>query len=1074
MPTHKSLPHHIIAIGASAGGLNEINLFFDHTPMDEVSYVIIQHLSPDFKSRMVELLGRHSKLEVKEAEDNMAIECNQVYLIPSDKFMTIKNGSLHLTDKKKKDVPHLTINTFFKSLSSEMGKNAIAIILSGTGSDGSEGVEAIKKNGGLVLASDPALAEFSDMPSNAIATGAVDYVLSPQVMPHAIEYYINSGGMVVPGSFQDDGENKIMNAIINLIKDQLPLDFTDYKQATILRRIKRRAATNNFKKLSDYLQFVKTNNEEVEALAKDFLISVTSFFRDKEAFDFLATDVIPKIISRTKPGGEIKFWVAGCATGEEAYSLAILLAEQLTGKHKDTVVKIFATDIDTNALMHAGKGVYNEQITKAISPARLKKFFTEEGNKYKVRPCIRKMLIFAQHDLVQNPPYCNMDFISCRNLLIYMSQSLQKKIFLTLHFGLKKDGYLFLGSSETPLSISADLEVIHKKFKIYKNKGEKEVVRFDAFSFPALGNVKAVAPNRLISKNAKHKPDITESVNEELMNEFGSLLICIDEQNNVIKTYGDTSRYLLQKNFHSNLADLLPRPLAVAFFTASQVAIRNNEKKEIAGIRIKENGNLVTVNLLVKPMKVNDGEQKLFIVLISDEKITSDEPGKMEVFDEKIYDDKYIISLEKELKALRHELNDAFEKLDASNENMQSFNEELLSANEEMQSSNEEMQSINEELHTINVDYELKNKELIETNDDLNNYFRSNINGQLFVNKDLLLVKFSPGTVKHINIRDNDIGRPLSDISTNIKFETITNDIKRVITNGEVITKEIEATNGKWYQLMTMPYIRKSDNKTDGAIITFNDITELKLTQIELDNTNKSLIDINADLDNFVYTASHDLLGPLSTIEMSITVMNQLEISDNADLRKFLEIINSSIKKFHMLVSEMAVIGKVESGISILEPVDFNELIEDVTLSIEDKINSTETVIQNDLGVAEIYFSKKNLRSILYNLISNAIKFRDPVRKNTLFISTRAEEGYILLSVEDNGIGIPAKDSEKIFQMYGRLENNVDGQGIGLYLVKKILRAAGGKIILKSEPGKGSTFTIYFKDKQPALAETIV
>jgi len=851
MPAHK-IPHHIIAIGASAGGLNEINLFFDHTPMDEVSYIIIQHLSPDFKSRMVELLGKHSKLVVMEAEDNMPVECNQVYLIPSNKYMTINNGTLHLTEKGKKEGPHFTINTFFKSLAAYMGKDAIGVILSGTGSDGSEGVEAIKKKSGLVLASDPALSEFSDMPSNAIATGCVDYVLSPQLMPQAIEYYVNSGNVVVPGSFQDEEENKIIEAIVMLIKDQLPLDFTDYKLATISRRIKRRSASHNFNKLSDYLTFLKSSNEEVQALAKDFLISVTSFFRDKEAFDFLETDVIPKIIERTEPGAEIKFWVAGCATGEEAYSIAILLAEQLTVEHTDTIVKIFATDIDTNALIHAGKGIYNKHSIKGISQERLEKFFSKEGEKYKVRPSIRKMLIFAQHDLVQNPPYCNMDFISCRNLLIYMTQSLQKKIFLMLHFGLKKEGYLFLGSSESPLSISTGLEVVHKKYKIYKNIGVKEVVRFDAFSLPALVNINSVAPHALRNNVTYQKENISDLINEALMSELGSVLICIDEQNNVVSTYGDTTKYLLQKNFNSNLADLLPRPLSVAFFTASKAVFRTNKKEHVTGINIKHNGKPLGVKLVIKPLSVKKGEQKLFIVLISDEKLSEPAWDKVKVFDEKIYHDKYIVSLEQELQEMKQELQAIFEKLDASNENMQSFNEELLSANEELQSSNEEMQSINEEMHTVNVDYELKNKQLIEINDDLNNYFRSNVNGQLFVNKELALVKFSPGTVKHINIRDNDIGRPLSDISTNIKFETITDDIRKVINNGEVITKEIEATNGKWYQLMTMPYIRKADNETDGAIITFNDITKLKVTQIELAKTNKALMDNNADLDNFV------------------------------------------------------------------------------------------------------------------------------------------------------------------------------------------------------------------------------
>src|SRR6185312_6282920 len=347
-------PGYIIAIGASAGGMEEINLFFDHTPFDGVSYVIVQHLSPDFKSRMVELLTRHSKLKVKEAENEMVVNSNVVYLIPNDKFMTISDGKLHLTPKDKEQGPHLTIDTFFKSLAINSGRKAIAIVLSGLGSDGSEGVKAIKQEGGMVIARNPETSEFSSMPSNAIATGAVDFILEPSLMPDAIEDYVREDGKLL----ENENDEKNVVAIINLIKEKSPLDFSEYKQSTIFRRIKRRAGYNNFTSLKKYIEFLKTSTEEVEALSKDFLISVTSFYRNKEAFDFIEKDILPGILKNLHPGEELKMWVAACATGEEAYSLAILVAEQLTGHLKDTQVKIFATDIDSVALVHAGKGVY--------------------------------------------------------------------------------------------------------------------------------------------------------------------------------------------------------------------------------------------------------------------------------------------------------------------------------------------------------------------------------------------------------------------------------------------------------------------------------------------------------------------------------------------------------------------------------------------------------------------------------------------------------------------------------------------------------------------------------------------
>ncbi|MGZ3889905.1 MAG: chemotaxis protein CheB, partial [Mucilaginibacter sp.] len=569
------VPHHIIAIGASAGGMEEINDFFDHTPLDGVSYVIVQHLSADFKSRMVDLLARHSKLVVEQAEDGMAVQCNQVYLIPSDKYMTIRENKLYLTGKEHGKTPHLTINTFFNSLAADYGKNAIGVILSGLGSDGTEGIKAIKEAGGMVIARDPETSEFASMPSHAIGTGLVDFVLEPAAMPDAIEDYVKNEGDLTATQADDE---KHLAAIIELIKERSPLDFTDYKLPTILRRTKRRASQGNFTTLGNYLNFLKVTPKEVEALTKEFLISVTSFFRDKEAFDFLKSKVLPEIIEKLSPGEELKVWVAGCATGEEAYSLAILIAEGLTGVMAGTVVKIFATDIDSAALIHAGKGIYSNSISKNVSAERLENYFIKEGDNYRIKPVIRKMLIFAQHDLVKNPPYCNMHLISCRNLLIYMAPILQKKIFTMMLFGLKRYGYLFLGSSENPMPIMKDLEVVHKKWKIYKNLEPKRAVSFDAFSMPEFLDTKPKTSRfsqEEVAKNTNHS--LAEAMHESLAKKLDYFAVCVDENNQVIKSYGDTTKYLLHKHFSSHLPELLPKPLAVAFNTLSKKALKTKE-----------------------------------------------------------------------------------------------------------------------------------------------------------------------------------------------------------------------------------------------------------------------------------------------------------------------------------------------------------------------------------------------------------------------------------------------------------------------------------------------------------------
>ncbi|RWY54346.1 chemotaxis protein CheB [Mucilaginibacter gilvus] len=1051
----KIIPHHIIAIGASAGGMEEINLFFDHTPLDGVTYVIIQHLSSDFKSRMVELLGKHSKLVVSEAVDGSELKSNQVYLIPNDKFMTISGGRLRLSDKTKVKGPHLTINAFFNSLAEDCGNKAIGIVLSGLGADGTEGIKNIKKAGGMVIARNPETSEFNSMPSHAIATGLVDFILEPAAMPDVIEDYVKEGLTVLTEHPHDE---KNIKEIVELIKERSPLDFSDYKLPTILRRTKRRANEGNFLSLEKYLTFLKSNTEEVEALAKDFLISVTSFFRDKEAFGFIQKKILPVVLEKVVPGEELKMWVAGCATGEEAYSMAILVAEQLTGKYKDVVVKIFATDIDSVAMAHAGKGIYNKDIAKQVSEERLEKYFIKEGECYRVKPEIRNMVIFAQHDLVKNPPYCNMNFISCRNLLIYMAPVLQKKIFSMMLFGLKMDGYLFLGSSENPIPIIKNLEVVNKKWKIYRNLKARREVSFDAFTLPELLDIKRTPAIRREENTLSNSNTVSEAMNTQLAEQQDYFAVCIDDNNSVVKSYGNT-KFLIKQHFNLNLPEQLPKPLAVAFSTLKRKVDQTGEPATLSGIKIRHEGVVVKVTLAIDRLKVNKNEQKLLMVTLCSDAQQNSAIADDSIFDEKIYQDQYTLNLEEELKELQVKLHSAYERLDASNENMQSFNEELISANEEMQSTNEEMQSVNEELHTINADYQLKNKELLEINDDLNNYFRSNVNGQLFINNDLLLMKFSPGAVKQINLLETDIGRPLSNISTNIKFETIIEDIKQVLAKGTVITKEIQTNNGKWYQIMTMPYVQLIDEKRNGAIVTFNDITELKFTQVELDRKNKSLERINADLDNFVHTASHDLLAPLANIETSIGVMNLIKVTDPG-LSKFITIINSSVRKFRTLINDISVIARIEGDMISMEMVNMEEIIANIEWSLEARIKKTGALITKNLEVKEVLFSKKNLRSILYNLVANGIKFTNG-NIPLIHIAIFKDAEHIILTVNDNGIGIAKNQVDIIFSMYGRLNKELEGQGIGLYLAKKIIDAANGNITVDSEMGKGSTFSIF-------------
>lgn len=1038
----------IVAIGASAGGMAQINTFFDYTPLDSVSYIIIQHLSADYKSMMSSLLEKHSKLNILEAEDGMQIEMNKVYLIPSKSSMTIKDGRLLLTNKQKG--VNLTINTFFASLAEEAGENAIGIILSGTGDDGTEGGRSIKNAGGLVIVSTPELCAFDQMPLSAIAAGLADYVLSPEQMPLLIQRYVSERMRHTDPHIEEE-EESIMKKIIGLIKDKLPEDFSGYKKTTILRRIKRRVTLLNSKNLTDYFELLKKDDAELQNLVKDFLISVTSFFRDKAAFEILEESIIPDMID-AKGEEEIKVWVAGCATGEEAYSLAILIREQLDAVNKRNTVKIFATDIDADALKLAGKGYYNGSIERDISPERLKRFFTKDEKGYKIKPSIREMLIFAHHNLVKNPPYCNIDFISCRNLLIYMNHSLQRKILNLLHFGMRYGGYLFLGPSENVTDFISHLEEMNKKWKIYKNIQAKRIMSFEDFTAPVVESKIYVLPQW--KSDERKKVISTANTDMNLLIEMGYVGLLINEDNQVTSVFGDSTRFLHQKMFNHDLPDLLSKPLQVAFIAASIEADKTNKLVSVNGIEVA--GIDSSVSLSVKPLALDNTRLVLFL-----------EDNKQAFpFDESFFKDKYTVNIEEELRITRESLISTHELLNASNENMQSFNEELLSANEEMQSTNEEMQSVNEELQTINAEYQSKIKELSNLNDDLNNYFRSNVNGQIFVNKELMLMKFSPAAEVHINLLEIDIGRPLSDISTNIRFETIEKDIKDVLADGCVITREIQAINGKWFQVMTMPYLRKGNNETDGAIITFNDISELKKIQQELSRSNKVLQAINTDLDNFVFTSSHDLLSPMNNIEQIIYFINEKNTIFDVETKGYVDMLSTAVDKFRGVIKEMAAIGKIESEMLKLEAIDVDEIIGEILASIQWKIESERADVKTSLDVKHILFSKRNCRSMIYNLINNALKFKSPLRYPEILISTKDLPDYILLSVKDNGIGISKGKIKSIFKMYEQLNSGAEGQGLGLFLINKIIDASGGKVEVESELNVGTEFKLYIKKEQ--------
>jgi len=832
--THVSNGHYIVAVGASAGGLEAIHEFFDNMPQNtNLSFIIIQHLSPDHKSLLVELISKHTHMRVFEAEDNMFVQKECVYVIPHKKLMTIYNGKLHLVEKSHEKLPNTAIDHFLLTLAAEKKDKAIAVILSGTGSDGTKGIEAIKGAGGIAIVQDPATARFDGMPNSAIVSGNADLILPPEMMPEEIFNHINESPIHVLNKGKIDGA--LLDEIFSIIYQAHGYDFHYYKTPTIIRRLSKRMALRNVQALPDYISIIRQNPEEVKSLSKDFLIGVTRFFRDQQAFDCLEMQVLPALVNEKENGEILKVWVCACSTGEEAYSLAILI-DQYLEKHKRSLdVKIFATDIDESSIDFAARNQYPFSIEKDVRPDILGKYFVKESKGYAVIPRIRKQLVFARHNVIKDPPFIKNDLVTCRNMLIYMNSVLQQKVLSALHFSANINGYLFLGNSESVAPIKDVVEEINSKWKLYRKIAKNPFTPNDMYR--KLGSNTSLSKVRgEILKSGKIENSLQSDFTEAITNDFGYVCFYIDSNYEIKESIGHFSRFLSlpEKRLNLNILKMVPMELSVPLNTAIRNCWKEGQKVFLKSVRVKQEQGDLFLSVSVRPPQPLDGRPYTLVVLgensLSQIHVT---PEIKESHAIGISSD-YLLELETELNETRSSLQMAVEGLETTNEELQSSNEELLSANEELQSSNEELQSLNEELHTLNTEHQLKIKELIELNDDLNNYFRSSDVGQIFLDKDLRIRKFNSAAVNMVNLIDGDIGRPISHISTNIRYENLFPDIARVSENEDVIEKEILLNNESRCLMRIMPYIRR-DKKQDGVIITFVDISAIaaKLKEAE-------------------------------------------------------------------------------------------------------------------------------------------------------------------------------------------------------------------------------------------------
>jgi two-component system CheB/CheR fusion protein len=843
----QSIP--VVGIGASAGGLEAIEGFFANTPSDiRIAFVIIQHLAPEHKSIMGSLLKKYTNLKVMEVRDGTKIEPGCIYLNPPSRDVSILNGKLYLSEPAQARGARLPIDYFFRSLAESQGDKSICIVLSGTGTDGTLGMKAIKGAGGMAMAQEETQAKYDNMPRSAIDTGLVDYVLPVEKMGAELMKYVKHpyiGGPEKVLTTKERFENYLQKIFI-LVRSTTGHDFSQYKMNTIRRRIERRMAVHQIDQISEYVAYLQKNPGEIKTLFKDLLITVTNFFRDTKAFKALNEKVVLPIVKAKPVESAVRIWVSGCATGEEAYSVAILFAETMKLLNKHFVMQIFATDLDADAIEYARLGVYPDSIVADVSAERLKSYFIKEENTYRVKKQIREMVVFATQNLVKDAPFSKLELVCCRNVLIYMNTALQKKILPMFHYTLNPGGYLFLGTSES-IGEFADLySPVDLKWKIFKCKQAPATLGLERAALPVNG----LAPG--VTKAAKRKfeptpANIRQLAERTILQDYAPPCVLIDENFDILYFSGDTDRFLSMPAGEPtfNLLKIARDDIRYKLSTQLRKCLKDRVPVKSKDTKVMQNGNISPVDITVKPVLDSTLKDEFMMVLFETPEAPPEHRGKKK---EKPSDkdiEPRVQALEQELQSTKEYLQTTIEELETSNEELKSTNEELQSTNEELQSTNEELetsreelQSTNEELETVNTELQNKVEQLSDANNDLNNLLGATEVATLFLDNDINVKRFTPRAAEIFKLIGGDVGRPIGDIVHNLQYDELVDDAKKVLENLGRVEKEVRTKEGNWFFMRILPY-RTVDNAIDGVVVTFIDITRQKRLEQRLGELEK-------------------------------------------------------------------------------------------------------------------------------------------------------------------------------------------------------------------------------------------
>ena len=1055
--TEDSAKMFVVGIGASAGGLKPIEELFDHMPIDSgMAFVIVQHLSPDFKSLMDELLARHTKMAIHKVSDGVEIEPNSIYLIPPEKNMAMSDGRLLLTDKSEERGLSLPIDIFFSSLATEAGDNAIAIVLSGTGSDGSRGIKDVREAGGLVLVQSAESAPFDGMPRAAINTGIVDLICTPGEMPKQIIGYVghqDRAALQQPDPYQDDfgGESELLQ-LYRFYRKRENLDFSLYKPGTISRRIERRMRMSAVASLDKYVRQVENDEAEADLLFRDLLVEVTHFFRDEEAFQRLRKTIIPELIQRSEPGTEIRAWVCGCATGEEAYSIAMVLQDCIeNSSRKGQAFKVFATDVHQKSLEVASSGFYPSAALETVPEEFRNRYFVNNNGICNVKRELRQKVIFASNDITRDPPFTRMDLICCRNVLIYLEPKIQKRILSMFHFGLKTKGVLFLGPSETVGDLGHEFSEIDRHWRVYSKK--RDVRLPDSARLPLTPMLDTVIRERPSAsfvdarRPVKAEPWLTTAY-EDLLARHVPPSLLVNDFNELMHCFGDARKLLTPPEGKStnNVLKMLENDLSVSVNAALHRAKSESVPVIFNGVRVKRDNTHRLFQVTVEPYDKKD--QSLYLISLEETEKVADDSVIVENFQSLDHSGERVDQLERELNYTRETLQATVEELESSNEELQATNEELIASNEELQSTNEELHSVNEELYTVNTEHKEKIEELTELTSDMDNLFKSTDTGTIFLDKNFNIRMFTPSITSGFNVMEQDIGRPINHISYKLDSPRLLTDASDVLNSGVSKEVEVNGRDQRIYLQRIQPY--RVEDRIEGVVLTLTDITALR----EAENarlTMQTLSEISQELPDFAYAVSHDLQAPLRHISQYTEIIETaLAKDDRPQIEKAAHVLKNSSRKLREMIDGLLAYSRINTLGKKLSPLNLNVPINAAILELGTSLEVNKAIIEVDPDLPTVVGDSKQLRLLFYHLIENSIKFRGKLDPH-IHISAKLVDGMTEVYVSDNGIGVQERNLDDVFTIFKRLgvKEDVPGAGVGLAICRRIALRHHGRIWLK-------------------------